>query len=263
MIKRLLILSSIFFVISLQSCSEQVGCIDSKAVNYDPEAQLASNDCSYPTLDIEFDFKLGNQAFEINRIYNINGYNTAFKEFQLYVSKVQLIRSDQSTIDFEGLYPLINTINPSFSLGDSYLETYERIQFNVGVDAAANTLIATHLNDSNHPLYIQSPDTMHLTINEGYIFLKIVGKVDRNGDGIPNENEVFDFRIGSNALLQSIDLLINKTLSQAEETIQLEIDIETLLNNVDLQTERKTHTSDNIPLATKIANNIPSAIQIP
>jgi hypothetical protein len=263
MIKLLLILSSILFVISLQSCSEQVGCIDPRAINYAPAAEVASNDCSYPTLAVEFDFKLGNQPFEINRIYNINGYNTAFKEFQFYISEVQLTRSDQTTVDFEALYPLIKIASPSFSLGDAYLETYERIQFNVGVPSATNSLIATYLNDSNHPLHVQAPDTMHFNVNEGYIFLKMVGKVDRNGDGIPNENEAFDFRIGSNPLLQTIDLPINKTLSQAAECILIEIDIEALLNNVDLQTEQQTWTSDNLPLASKIANNIPVAIQIP
>jgi hypothetical protein len=261
--KLLLILCSISFLISLQSCSEEVGCVDIRAINYDPAAETASNDCRYPTLAVEFDFKLGNQPFEINRIYSINGYNTAFKEFQFYVSGVQLIRTDQTTIDFETLYPLMNTANTNFSLGDAYLETYERIKFNIGVDSTANDFISNYLNDSNHPLHLQAPDTMHFNLNEGYIFLKMVGKVDRNGDGIPNENEAFDFRIGSDSLLQPIDLLINKTLSQTEEVIQLEIDVEALLNNVDLQTDRKTWTFDNFILANKIANNIPNAIQIP
>jgi hypothetical protein len=263
MMKLLLIFCSIFFIINLQSCSKPVGCIDARAVNYDPAAEVANNDCRYPSLAVQFNFKLGNQAFEINRIYTINGYNTAFKEFQFYVSGVQLTRSDQSRVDFEALYPLINTANSSFSLGDAYLETYEQITFNVGIDATANTLISTYLNNTNHPLHLQSPDTMHFNINQGYIFLKMVGKVDRNGDGVPNENEAFDFRIGSDSLLQPIDLLINKTLSQAEESILLEIDIEALLNNVDLQTEQKTHTFDNLPLANKIANNIPTAITVP
>ena len=261
--KFLLILCFFSFVINLQSCSEQVGCIDSRALNYDPAAETASNDCLYPSLSVEFDFKLGNQTFEINRIYNINGYNTAFKEFQFYISGVQLTKSDQTILDFENLYPLMKTTKPSFSLGEAYLETYERIKFNIGVDSIANTFIADYLNNPNHPLQQQVPDTMHFNLNEGYIFLKMVGKVDRNGDGIPNENEAFDFRIGSNALLQTIDLLINKTLSQADEVIQLEIDVEALLNNVDLQTERKTWTSDNFLLASKIADNIPNAIQIP
>lgn len=263
MIKLLFILSLVSFLISLQSCAEQVGCIDSRALNYDPTAETASNDCRYPSLAVEFDFKLGNQPFEINRIYNINGHNTAFKEFQFYVSGVQLIRPDQTTIDFETLYPLLKTGSPSFSLGKTYLETFERIKFNIGVDSTANTFIVDYLNNPNHPLQLQTPDTMHFNANEGYVFLKMVGKVDRNGDGIPNENETFDFRIGSNALLQSIDLAINKTLSQAEEVIQVEIDIEALLDNVDLQTEQKTWTSDNFPLANKIANNIPNAIQVP
>lgn len=261
--KLLFALFLLFLITNLQSCSEQVGCIDSKALNYDAAAQVASNNCSYPTLAIEFNFKLGNLPFEINRIYSINGYNTAFKEFQFYVSGVQLTRTDQTKVDFETLYPLVNTANPSFSLGEVYLESYERIAFNIGVDSSANASIATYLNNPNHPLYLQSPDTMHFNLNEGYIFLKMLGKVDRNGDGIPNENESFDFRIGSNALLKSVDLLINKTIYQAEESIQLEVDLEALLDSVDLQTERKTWTSDNLPLANKIASNIPKAIQIP
>lgn len=265
---RIMFLQKRFFfytlcaILSLQSCAERVGCIDPKAVNYDSNAQLASNDCVYPTLAIEFDFKMGNLPFEINRIYTINGHKTAFKELQFYISQIKLVRSDQTSIEVNNLYPLVKKTNTHIPIGTAFLETYEQLQFNVGVDPAANALITNYLTDASHPLALQSPDTMHLSLNEGYIFLKMVGKVDRNGDGIPNENESFDFRIGSNTLLQSIDLPIQKTLTESAEAIALEIDVAMLLDSVNLQIEKKTHTSDNFALAQKIAHNIPQAITV-
>lgn len=247
----------------LSSCSKPAGCKDVRAINYDPSVSVANSSCIYPKVQLQFDLKLGSLPFEINRIYNIDGHNTAFKVFQCYLSQIELVRTDQTIMNYDSLYPLIKEENTLVSLSDAYVETFERLRFNVGVDPAANAQISNYLNLPSHPLQLQSPDTMHWNTADGYIFLKMEGKVDRNGDGIPNENESFDLEIGTDVLLRSIDLVINRKLETKLETIIVEIDVEKLLNNVDLQTEYATRTIDNLPLATKIANNIPSAIRIP
>ncbi|WP_264791480.1 MbnP family protein [Aureispira anguillae] len=237
--------------------------MDNRAINYNPSATVADASCIYPTLEIDFDLKLGNSDFEINRIYNIGGHNTAFKVFQFYVSNLQLVRSDQTMVNYDSLYPLIKTGQTTVPLGEVYMESYEHIQFKVGIEATTNHQIASYLNDPTHPLRLQSPDTMHFNTNDGYIFLRMEGRVDRNGDGIPNQNEAFDFRIGSDQLLKTIDLALQKKIRKEVESITIAVDVAELLKQVDLQTDQQTHTANNLSLATKIANNIPSAIYIP
>lgn len=259
--KYILIGSLGLMLLFINSCSKPAGCVDDKAINYDPTITVANSSCIYPSIQIQVDLKMGSLPFEINRIYNIGGHNTAFKVFQCYLSDIQLIREDQSYMNYDSLFPLLKEGNTTIPLGEGYVETFERLTFNVGVPPAENFQIGNYLNDPNHPLKIQLPDTMHWSLTDGYIFLKMVGKVDRNGDGIPNENEAFNMQIGTNDLLRSIDLTINKSIEKELETILLELDVEKLLLNVDLQTEQATRTTHNLPLATKIADNIIGAIR--
>lgn len=257
----------LFFIFSstfiFTNCSKPAGCIDKRALNYDPTIQVANASCTYPSLSLQFDFKVDSLPFEINRIYQIDGRATAFKIMQLYLSKIQLTRTDQSIANYDSLYPLLKKENNKVPLGEVYVESYERLQFKVGIPAVVNNQIAHYLYNPQHPLRLQTTDTMHFNTNDGYIFMRIEGKVDRNGDGIPNENESFDFRIGSNQLLQSVNLSLQKDIQLAQETIPVVIDVAQLIQNVDLQTEQHSHTFDNLPLASKIANNIANAFYIP
>ena len=242
------------------SCSEPAGCVDSRAVNFDPTITVANASCVYPELFLQIGLFVDTLPFEINRIYDINGYKTAFKQFQCYLSDIELTRPDQTVLSGSNLYPLLREGQTFFSLGDVYVESFDNISFNVGVDPAANANIFSFLNDPLHPLALQSPDTMHWNYNDGYIFLKMVGKVDRNGDNIPNEHESFDLQIGTDQLLRTVDLTINKSVELENDTVKLKLDVNKLLLNVDLQTEQNTMTIDNLPLATKIADNIAAAV---
>lgn len=258
--KKINFLIGCFILLIFNQCSKPTGCVNDKALNYDPTIEVADGSCEFPSLSLDFVLKVGAFDFEINRIYNINGYNTAFKQFQFYISDLELERSDLTTNDYSTKYPLIKEANSSVPLGEVFVETFEKVRFNVGVDSATNSNIAAFLNNSMHDLFQQNPDTMHYNYSDGYIFLKMVGKVDRNGDNIPNENESFDMRIGTNQFLRSIELVVNKDVTEAQDKIELQVDIEKLLNGVDLQVEQHTNSMNDVPLATKIANNIPLAI---
>jgi hypothetical protein len=244
------------------SCSDPPGCVDSRAVNFDPAITVANASCIYPELFLQVVLTVDTLPLEINRIYDINGYKTAFKQFQCYLSQIELTRPDQTVLSASSLYPLLKENQTFFPLGDVYVETFDKISFNIGVDPSANANIFSFLNDPLHPLTLQSPDTMHWNNNDGYIFLKMVGKVDRNGDNIPNEHESFDLQIGTDQLLRSVDLAINKSVELELDTIKLRLDVNKLLLNVDLQTEQSTMTIDNLPLATKIADNIAAAVAV-
>ncbi len=233
------------------SCSKERGCKDEQSINYNPDAELPDNSCRYPTIQIAVDLRWGNVPFENNRIYNLAGYNTAIKNFECLLSEFELIDfATSKTIQLLPKYHYLAAANTDFGFGEIELRQAQQLQFKVGLSANQNHVQSSIL-DSDTLLYWNATD--------GHVFLRLTGKVDRNGDGIPNENEAFDFEIGTDDLLQVINLPINRIFKSTDETIMLKLDIKALLDGIDLQTQSSTQTTDNLPLARQIADNMAGA----
>ncbi len=244
-------------------CSKPVGCTDKTAYNYDVNAAVANASCRYPSLFLSFDLVVDSLRFEINRIYTVGGLATAFKQFQFYASSFCVQKQSGDSLYFPSKYPLIKERQQYVFFAETGLDSLLNITFDVGLPPAINNQIGTFLNNPEHPLSLQVPDTMHLNYDDGYIFLKMQGKVDRNGDGIPNEHESFDLRIGTNALLRTIRLNLKTKVQGPKDTIHIRLDIAKLLQGLDLSSEAFTQSTDNIELATKIANNMEAAFSAP
>ena len=91
----------------------------------------------------------------------------------------------------------------------------------------------------------------------------MLGKIDRNADGIPNENESFDLRIGTNSLLRSVQFNLDKAIKGPSDTLRVQLNIANLLQGIDLPQESYTNSNQNIGLATRLADNIAAAFSIP
>ena len=241
--------------LQLQSCSKKIGCVDQKALNYDPEAEVANSSCIYPNLNLEFKLNAASENFEINRIYNVSGLNLAFKSFQFYVSGIKVHRADMLWEDYLPLTKLIRSDSITFPLGATYTGKIDSFEFNVGLDSIQNSNINFQLYDTEHPLQIQN-DTMHFNLNDGYIFLKLVGNVDRNGDGFPNENESFDYRIGTNDLLRQLSFTTDQVLDQTNNSLRVALDVLALLENIDLLNIEKIDHQTQTAAAETIADNL-------
>lgn len=103
---------------------------------------------------------------------------------------------------------------------------------------------------------------MHFSISEGYIFLKLQGNVDRNADGFPNENEYFDYRIGTNSLLKSFSFNKQLIIDEATEIIEIDVDVLRLLENIDMQQYKDINQNSNFSQAILIADNILNAFTL-
>ncbi len=244
------------------SCNKkEEGCKNPNAINFSPTAEVSIANCQFASLSIPIELTWGSLPFEVNRIYNLNGRNTAVKVFRAYWSNFRLSKSGNTSISTNLKYYLLDANNLNIDFGTIETNQIDSLSFGLGIDSLANANSSNFLTDNTHPLQAQAPDTMHWN-NGGYIFLKISGKVDRNGDGIPNENESFSFEIGTDALYQTLSLPTAKILTSIDEVIPIQIDILSLFDNVDLQTEQSTNSVDNPSLAQKIATNWANAIQI-
>ena len=69
----------------LQSC-DNAGCIDPNSLNYDPEATEDDGKCEYPSLTLNFNYKIGDTDLTKDNTYNINGTAVSFEAVQFYVA---------------------------------------------------------------------------------------------------------------------------------------------------------------------------------
>lgn len=199
-------------------------------------------------------YKVGSEDFSYNTNYTIGGVAVKFDLAQFYLSTIKL--GDNAYTD---KYVLVKP-GEETDLGYTAPGDYHMFSFNVGVDEMTNSQTETDFTNraSDDPLAIQSPK-MHWSWNAGYLFLKIEGMVDTDGDNTPET--VLQFHIGSNDMLRAISLHSHATVEDKSTTeIELNFDLEKLLTGVDLKTEYSTHTMNNKPLAKKIMDNLSSAL---
>lgn len=183
-------------------------------------------------------------------------------DFRFYISNVVLIKDDGSEYPFTNKVILVNPTTNEYDLGDAPVGSYKGFKFILGLDSATNHSDPTIYPASN-PLSIQSP-SIHWTWNSGYIFMKVEGQVDTTLANTGTPNYDFFYHIGMDMFKRNIDFSTEAftIVSGSDKEIGLEFDLLEMLSNVDMRTENETHTMNNMPLATKIADNWSSAFTI-
>jgi hypothetical protein len=178
--------------------------------------------------------------------------------FRYYVSNIKLVKNDGSEYSVANKYLLVTPNTEDYSLGNVPAGDYKGIKFSIGVDSATNHKDPTLYSNTN-PLAIQSP-AIHWSWNSGYIFMMIEGTCDTTAsqnDVLKNGNFSHDlfFHIGMDKFYKQVSLTKSFSISNSAQTISINADIDKMLSGIDLKTENKTHTMNNMPLATKAANN--------
>lgn len=206
---------------------------------------------------------VGNDAVAYGVEYqDASGRKFNLNDLRYYISNIVLIKNDGSLLPLTGKIILANPAINEYELGEVPVGSYKGFTFMLGLDSATNHTDPTSYEASN-PLSIQSP-SIHWSWNSGYIFMKIEGKVDStlaaNG---PIDAQYF-YHIGMDKFKRTIDFSTNafKVVSGSDYEIGLEFDLLKALNNVDMRTEYDTHTFNNLPLATKIADNWQGAFSL-
>jgi hypothetical protein len=185
--------------------------------------------------DLNFHFHptVDSEDFSFSTVYEINGVATQFATAQFYVHGIELAYEDGSTKNIDD-YLLVKAGQMMYSLGEVEEGTVNGIKFNVGVDTVNNAQTEENFTarSSDDPLSIQSP-TMHWNWNAGYVFVKLEGMFDNDGDGTPETG--FEYHIGKNEMLRNIDLTTSKEVMGESMELMLHVDYAKFLDGVDLK----------------------------
>ena len=212
------------------------------------------------TVSLATTFKVGTNPYSTDSTYT-NGFGDDYKFtfVRIYLSGFNLTDHDSVAQALPNQYLLVDPQTSSYDLGAMQAGHYHDFNITIGIDSVTN-----HSDPNTYsvesPLYPQSP-AMHWSWNSGYIFYKLEGVADTNNDG--TFETTFSYHIGMDALKREVSKTIHKEVMKDQDNpIQVTIDLEKFLTNVDFETERTTHTMNDMPLATKIANNSITAIEI-
>jgi hypothetical protein len=181
---------------------------------------------------------VGTEDFSFSKSFDINGVVTQFATAQFYVHGIELeYENETKSIDD---YLLVKAGQVTYSLGDVEEGKVTGIQFNVGVDSTNNGQTEENFTNrsSDDALSIQSPK-MHWNWNMGYIFVKLEGTFDNDGDGTPET--AFEYHVGMNSMLRDINLTTSKEVMGEEMELMINVDYAKFFDGIDLKANPMTH----------------------
>lgn len=214
--------------------------------------------------DVSFhiDYLVGENPVVLGEVYDINGTAVSFDLISFYVGGIGFTDENGTTTMMDNKYLLINAEETHYEVGQLDAGHYEALQFFVGVDSTTNSQTEDDFTNrpAEDPLAIQNP-SMHWSWASGYRFIRIDGKTDTDGDGIPET--LIQYHLGTNPLLLQMQYGdTHKDLVVGENEYNLHLNLATVFEGVDMKTETSTHTMDNMMLANRIRNNFANALQI-
>ncbi|MBL0102575.1 MAG: hypothetical protein IPP51_01650 [Bacteroidetes bacterium] len=176
-------------------------------------------------------------------------------DYRFYISNIVLIKGDGSLYPLTGKVILAGPSAMEYELQKVPVGNYKGFTFMMGLDSITNHSDPTTFG-AGSPLAVQTP-SIHWDWNSGYIFFKVEGKVDTTAAANGSADFDYLYHIGMDDLKRTIDFSTNafSVVSGSPHELHIEFDLLEALSNVDMRTENMTHTMDNFPLATKIADN--------
>jgi hypothetical protein len=212
-------------------------------------------------------------AFHIHSLVDsveIEAYDTVYKlsdgrKFsvtmaQLYLSNIQLIKLDGSTVDVLGVIKLKQQQVEECELGSVPVGNYKSIKFKVGLSAAVNSAIPTNTDTT-----LNQPDMWFnaaMAQPDGFVFVNFEGAMDTTVAANGSVLIPFSYKIGTNANLQTVtfpdqNFIILKNQTQE---IHMGIDYAKLFDGIQLNNNgnltMNTVSANATALGIMIANNI-------
>ncbi|MCI4668076.1 MAG: hypothetical protein MRZ79_07935 [Bacteroidia bacterium] len=242
-------------MLTLQGCDNS-GCTDPDSLNFDPEATEDNGKCDFPNLTVNFSYSVDGQELTKGTTYTINGTAISFSDVQFYVFNPRVAKD--GVMEATGETHFISFDNRSIEFEDLTAGHKHMLMFGLGVDSTTNATIQPSDSDlaDGAALGPQNP-SMHWGWDNGYIFLKMDGMVDTDGDNVPNAG--MEFHIGKNINFNTIALEIHTDALEDEVEVTVDVDFAKAFTGIDLSKDYITHTGDFPALANTVINNMKTA----
>jgi len=255
-LKTAVLLCSIL-VIALAGCKKKEGCTDVEAVNFDADADESADVCVYPNLAFHFHPTVGDETLVYGNTHTINGLDVQFDEIRFYMTELELTINDKAQAVDEAF--IITETSGEQEAGKVIAGQLTKFAFNVGVPVDMNAADPALLPADN-PLSADSPFVQHWNWTSGYIFLKLEGAVDVNGDGVFDaDTESLSVHCGFDDNLQRIELATDQTIDKENFEMHLEFDVARFFANYDLSNNLFSRPMNNPEAATAVMNNVQNA----
>ena len=189
--------------------------------------------------------------------YVLNGKTITFEDFKFYISNIVLedengVFTDLSEIR---LIKFENLESSSLIIDNIPVGEYRSVQFDLGVPASENlSTWDPERYGGNHPLNDESLYAIDL---ESYKFLVLTGVIDDSG------RKRFVYDPGNNSIFQN-DKIINTRFTLTSElatTINIEVDLNMILDNIDVANEPRSTAANNLSLGANMMRNLRKAIR--
>lgn len=213
-------------------------------------------------LSLAFEYNYNGQAFNYDQVYDVNGTKVSFQAVQFYVGGIEMEPETGDAVQFAGKYLLVKPTSGAQAVGTLDKKHYHKINFFTGVSAEDNSQTTADFDSrkADDPLARQTDLPMHWNWNSGYIFVRIDGKVDLDGDNVPETN--LQYHLGTNNFRRDMTITLHNDIDADAETLTFSFDVAKLFTSLDVSQHYSMHTGDDPTSALTFANNIATAIAL-
>jgi hypothetical protein len=248
--KKLLLFLSPFLFLSFQ-CKKPCGCV------FPPEPE--------GVLNLNFKPNFNTKPFVINKVYEMDGKKVRFTRLSFLMTEtcpksninnggcrpnaylIDLTSLDDSTKAANGFTQKVNQLEDGNKVG---------IQLGIGVEKFQNASLPKDFASTN-PL---SDAGLYWADWKSYIFVKIEGLMDKDGDG--RFETGITLHTGGDDSFRSIwfDKSFKVDASSPSTVLDFDVNINTLLRGIDLATVNSSHQTGDKPTMLKIMDNFKDAV---
>lgn len=223
-------------------------------------------------INLSFNATFGGETLIMNsQPYDYAGKLIRFSKISFYLANLRLLNQDQeigvSDIAFIDITETHHSETSAkkgvvLELSNIPIGDYTHLKFGIGVPSDMNE---TNPIDypTNHPL---GNDFDYYEAWDSYIFAKVEGQYDGNGDGLFDENDIlFAYHAGMNRVYREIEVKNSTTLKKDEVIdINFELDVRQLFNlpSETLLNLEPHAPNEHLPENIIMMNNFKSALKL-
>lgn len=192
---------------------------------------------------VSFDHEVNDERLVLNSSeFSIwNGKKVKLSRAEFYLSEIEIIRPDGSTVMLTNQHILASATSPAqaFDLGQWPVSAANGLVVRLGVDPAHNhTDPASY--PAEHPLAPKNP-SMHWGWVSGYRFMAIEGRIDNNNDGVPES--ALEFHNLGDELYTNATITGTATAENGVLNLHLKLDYAKLFEDMPLSGNLINHGS--------------------